>query len=137
MPPELESVLFNPDVVEGMVAVLVGILALFAAIIGLGVKKLSDMKKATEEVKETATETKEQVTNNHSTNFRDDVTGLVKTLDALSDTVNEGFRRMDNRFGEAHERQVITDRRVEGVEANARQEYERIWKSIERKCNGY
>ena len=128
--------LFNPDVVEGMVAVLVGILALLAAIIGLGVKKLSDMKKATEEVKETATATKEQVTNNHSTNFRDDVTGLVKTLDALSDTVNEGFRRMDHQFGEAHERQVITDRRVEGVETNARQEHERIRKSIERKCNG-
>ena len=100
MPPELESVLFNPDVVEGTVAVLVGVLALLAAIIGLGVKKLSDMKKATEEVKETATATKEQVTNNHSTNFRDDVTGLAKTLDALSDTVNEGFRRMYNQFGE-------------------------------------
>ena len=70
--------------------------------------------------------TKEQVTNNHDTNLRDDVTEL-KIL------MTDGFRRMDHLFGESHDRQVITDRRIEGVEMTARVEHERLWKALEKK----
>ena len=132
MPPEFEPILRDPEVIEAMVAVVIAVLAAVPALLGLGVKKLRDLQKisaATSEqvavTKEQVAVTKEQVTNNHDTNLRDDLTEL-KTL------MTDGFRRMDHQFGEAHDRQVITDRRIEGVETNARQEHERLWKALEK-----
>lgn len=126
MPPELEPILKDPGVIEAMVAVVIAVLTAVAALLGFGVKKLRDLQKLSTETSKQVAVTKEQVTNNHDTNLRDDLTEL-KTL------TTEGFRRMDHQFGEAHDRQVITDRRIEGVEMNARQEHERIWKALEKK----
>lgn len=126
MPPELEPILKDPGVIEAMVAVVIAVLTAVAALLGFGVKRLRDLQKLSTETSKQVAVTKEQVTNNHDTNLRDDVTEL-KTL------MTDGFRRMDHQFGEAHDRQVITDRRIEGVEMNARQEHERIWKSLEKK----
>ena len=126
MPPELEPILKDPGVIEAMVAVVIAVLTAVAALLGFGVKRLRDLQKLSTETKEQVAVTKEQVTNNHDTNLRDDVTDL-KIL------VTDGFRRMDNLFGESHDRQVITDRRIESVESNARQENERIWKALEKK----
>lgn len=126
MPPELEPILKDPGVIEAMVAVVIAVLTAVAALLGFGVKKLRDLQKLSTETSKQVAVTKEQVTNNHDTNLRDDLTEL-KTL------MTEGFRRMDHQFGEAHDRQVITDRRIEGVEMNARQEHERIWKALEKK----
>ena len=126
MPPELEPILKDPGVIEAMVAVVIAVLTAVAALLGSGVKRLRDLQKLSTETKEQVAVTKEQVTNNHDTNLRDDVTDL-KIL------VTDGFRRMDHLFGESHDRQVITDRRIEGVESNVRQEHERIWKALEKK----
>ena len=126
MPPELEPILTDPGVIEAMVAVVIAVLTAVAALLGFGVKRLRDLQKLSTETSEQVAVTKEQVTNNHDTNLRDDVTDL-KIL------VTDGFRRMDHLFGAAHDRQVITDRRIEGVESNARQEHERIWKALEKK----
>ena len=126
MPPELEPILKDPGVIEAMVAVVIAVLTAVAALLGFGVKRLRDLQKLSTETSKQVAVTKEQVTNNHDTNLRDDVTDL-KIL------VTDGFRRMDNLFGESHDRQVITDRRIEGVESNARQEHERIWKALEKK----
>ena len=126
MPPELEPILKDPGVIEAMVAVVIAVLTAVAALLGFGVKRLRDLQKLSTETSEQVAVTKEQVTNNHDTNLRDDVTDL-KIL------VRDGFRRMDHLFGESHDRQVITDRRIEGVESNARQEHERLWKAMEKK----
>ena len=126
MPPELEPILKDPGVIKAMVAVVIAVLTAVTALLGSGVKRLRDLQKLSTETKEQVAVTKEQVTNNHDTNLRDDVTDL-KIL------VTDGFRRMDNLFGESHDRQVITDRRIEGVETNVRQEHERIWKALEKK----
>ena len=126
MPPELEPILKDPGVIEAMVAVVIAVLTGVAALLGFGVKRLRDLQKLSTETSKHVAVTKDQVTNNHDTNLRDDVTEL-KVLMA------EGFRRMDHQFGESHDRQVITDRRIEGVEMNARQEHERIWKALEKK----
>ena len=125
MPPEFEPILRDPGVIEAMVAVVIAVLAAVTALLGLGVKKLRDLQKISAATSEQVAVTKEQVTNNHDTNLRDDLTEL-KTL------MTDGFRRMDHQFGEAHDRQVITDRRIEGVETNARQEHERLWKALEK-----
>ncbi len=125
MPPEFEPILRDPEVIEAMVAVVIAVLAAVTALLGLGVKKLRDLQKISAATSEQVAVTKEQVTNNHDTNLRDDLTEL-KTL------MTDGFRRMDHQFGEAHDRQVITDRRIEGVETNARQEHERLWKALEK-----
>ena len=124
MPPELEPILKDPGVIEAMVAVVIAVLTAVTALLGFGVKRLRDLQKLSTETSERVAVTKEQVTNNHDTNLRDDVTDL-KIL------VTDGFRRMDHLFGESHDRQVITDRRIEGVETNARVEHERIWKALE------
>ena len=126
MPPELEPILKDPGVIEAMVAVVIAVLTGVAALLGFGVKRLRDLQKLSTETSKHVAVTKDQVTNNHDTNLRDDVTEL-KTL------MTDGFRRMDHQFGESHDRQVITDRRIEGVESNARQEHERIWKALEKK----
>ena len=126
MPPELEPILKDPGVIEAVVAVVIAVLTAVAALLGFGVKRLRDLQKLSTETSEQVAVTKEQVTNNHDTNLRDDVTDL-KIL------VTDGFRRMDHLFGESHDRQVIADRRIEGVESNARQEHERIWKALEKK----
>ena len=126
MPPELEPILKDPRVIEAMVAVVIAVLTAVAALLGFGVKRLRDLQKLSTETSEQVAVTKEQVTNSHDTNLRDDVTDL-KIL------VTDGFRRMDHLFGESHDRQVITDRRIEGVESNARQEHERLWKAMEKK----
>ena len=125
MPPELEPILKDPGVIEAMVAVVIAVLTAVTALLGFGVKRLRDLQKISAATSEQVAVTKEQVTNNHDTNLRDDLTEL-KTL------MTDGFRRMDHQFGEAHDRQVITDRRIEGVETNARQEHERIWKALEK-----
>ena len=126
MPPELEPILRDPGVIEAMVAVVIAVLTAVTALLGFGVKRLRDLQKLSTETSKQVAVTKEQVTNNHDTNLRDDVTEL-KIL------MTDGFRRMDNLFGESHDRQVITDRRIEGVETNARVEHERIWKALEKK----
>ena len=125
MPPEIEPILKDPGVIEAMVAVVIAVLTAVTVLLGFGVKRLRDLQKLSTETSEQVAVTKEQVTNNHDTNLRDDVTDL-KIL------VTDGFRRMDHQFGEAHDRQVITDRRIEGVETNARQEHERLWKALEK-----
>ena len=126
MPPELEPILTDPGVIEAMVAVVIAVLTALAALLGFGVKRLRDLQKLSTETSKHVAVTKDQVTNNHDTNLRDDVTEL-KTL------MTDGFRRMDHQFGQSHDRQVITDRRIAGVESNARQEHERIWKAMEKK----
>ena len=126
MPPELEPILKDPGVIEAMVAVVIAVLTAVTALLGFGVKRLRDLQKLSTETSKQVAVTKEQVANNHDTNLRDDLTEL-KTL------MTDGFRRMDHQFGEAHDRQVITDRRIEGVETNARVEHERIWKALEKK----
>ena len=109
-----------------MVAVVIAVLTAVTALLGFGVKRLRDLQKISAATSEQVAVTKQQVTNNHDTNLRDDVTEL-KTL------MTDWFRRMDHLFGESHDRQVITDRRIEGVESSARQEHERIWKALEKK----
>ena len=126
MPPELEPILKDPGVIEAMVAVVIAVLTAVTALLGFGVKRLRDLQKLSTETSKQVAVTKEQVTNNHDTNLRDDVTELRILM-------TDGFRRMDHLFGESHDRQVITDRRIEGVESSARQEYERIWKALEKK----
>ena len=125
MPPEIEPILKDPGVIEAMVAVVIAVLTAVTALLGFGVKRLRDLQKLSTETSKQVAVTKEQVANNHDTNLRDDLTEL-KTL------MTDGFRRMDHQFGEAHDRQVITDRRIEGVETNARQEHERLWKALEK-----
>lgn len=71
-----------------------------------------------------ATATHEQVANTHTVNLRDD-------LDAFREEMREGFRRMDHQFGEVHDRQIQTERRVEGVETRSVEEHHRIWQAID------
>lgn len=71
------------------------------------------------------------------TNLRDDLTDVQRSVTSIRDdiaalttTVHEGFRRMDQQFGEANDRAVSTERRLENVEASAREDHKQLWQSI-------
>ena len=57
MPPELEPVLRDPQVIEAMVAVVLGVLALIGALLGLGVKRILALQKATDAITESTAPT--------------------------------------------------------------------------------
>ena len=59
MPPELEPVLRDPQVIEAMVAVVLGVLALIGALLGLGVKRIRALQKTTDAITESTAITKE------------------------------------------------------------------------------
>lgn len=122
MPPEVEPILRDPEVIEAMVAVVIAVLTTVAALLGLGVKKLRDLQKATKAIDY-------QVVNSHGPDGKD--VNLRDQIDRVEATLSEGFRRMDHQFGEVHDRQIVIERRIEGVETNAREEHARIWKAVE------
>lgn len=117
MPAEIETILRDQEVVKALAGLITAVLLALAGLLTLGVNKLRKIA-ALSEI------TKEQVTNSHGTNLRDD-------FDSLKESIESGFRRMDHQFGEMHDRQMVTDRRIEGVEANARTEHDRIWKALD------
>lgn len=118
MPAEIDTILRDQEVVKALAGLITAALLALAGLLTLGVKKLREIATLSEI-------TKEQVTNSHGTNLRDD-------FDDLKESIESGFRRMDHQFGEMHDRQMVTDHRIEGVENSARAEHERIWKAIEK-----
>ena len=96
MPPEVESVISDPSVVEAMVGVVIAGLGVIGGLLGWAVKRLNAVQKK-------VVATNEQVTNNHDTNLRDDVT-------EIKDLMAKGFQRMDHQFGETHDRIERLDR---------------------------
>ena len=130
MPPELEPVLRDPQVIEAMVAVVLGVLALIGALLGLGVKRIRALQKATDAITESTAITKEQVTNNHKVNFRDEVTEVKNAVTDLREIMEVGFRRMDHQIGEIHDqvKREAVDRQA--LDARAQDEHARIWTSL-------
>lgn len=124
MPPEIEPIVRDPEVIEAMVGVVIAVLVALTALLGLGAKKLRDLSKATKAIDH-------QVVNDHGPGGKND--NLRSQIDRVEAAVAEGFRRMDHQFGEVHDRQIDITHRVEGIEVNARVEHERIWKALEDK----
>lgn len=118
----MNQLLQTPEVIEALAAAVIAILALIAALAGLLVKKLKALESTTES-------TNTQVTNNHQSNLRDDVTDVGKQVEALAITVNrltdtthEGFRRMDHQFGEVHDRVERVDKDRQALSARVDQD---------------
>lgn len=103
MPPEVESVISDPKVVEAMVGVVIAALGVVGGLLGWAVKRLNSVQKK-------VVATNEQVTNNHDTNLRDDVT-------EIKDLMTNGFRRMDHQFGETHDQIARLDRDRQALSA--------------------
>ena len=124
---DLEPVLSDPKVIEAMVAAAIAVLTLVTGLVGLGIKKLRDLAN-------TARAIDQQIVNNHGPEGKND--NLRVQIDRVEAVVTEGFRRMDQQFGEAHDRDVNIERRVENAEASAREEHSRIWKAVEKQTPG-
>ena len=150
LPEPIHTVITAPEVVTLITAVVVGVLTWITL----------SIKRSTDRMRETVDKTHEQVANTHSTNLRDDVDGVsggIETLRRLVQSVSdqqaqiaeklasvdsrqsEGFRRMDNQFGEVHDRQQreVEDRQALGeqirdVEHRATEEHARIWRAMEK-----
>ena len=139
---ELEPILSDPKVVEAMIGVVIAVLALVTGLLGLGVKRLKALQSDAAETRKRVEVTNQQVTNDHDTNLRDDLTDVQRSVTSIRDdiaalttTVHEGFRRMDKQFGEANDRAVSAERRLDNVEASAREDHKQLWQSIRDKDN--
>ena len=152
LPEPIHTVITAPEVVTLITAVVVGVLTWITV----------SIKRSTDRMRETVDQTHEQVANTHSTNLRDDVDGVsggIETLRRLVQSVSdqqaqiaeklasvdsrqsEGLRRMDQQFGEVHDRQQreVEDRQALGeqirdVEHRATEEHARIWRAMEKDC---
>lgn len=130
MPPELDPVLRDPNVIEAMVVVALGVLSLIGALLGLGVKRIRALQKATAEITESTAITKDQVTNSHHVNFRDEVTEVKDAVTDLREIMETGFRRMDHQFGEIHDQVAREAVDRQALDARAQEEHSRIWQAL-------
>lgn len=142
VPPEYQEVLKDPKVVE-LVTTL--IIAIIGALIGLAAfgKKWADAKMAglddkmagldakLKPIKKDVANVLYQTENNHGPEGKD--INLREQLDAIQEENREGFRRMDNQFGEVHDRQIQIEKRMDSIDNRILIENDRVWKQIESK----
>ena len=133
MTPEIQEVVLTPDVIAGISGVLATILGVLAAGLGVIISRLKKIRKDTEVAKD-------QVTNAHSQNFRDEVTGIDKKVDILVanlDKLSELQNSQGHQLGEikAHQIQESRDRqaldaRVQDLGRDAKKEHSKLWDAI-------
>jgi hypothetical protein len=127
--PPWDAVLARPEVLTALGAMVVAIIGVVTA----GFVALSRMlTRRLDQQGEHVAEVKEQVSNSHGTNLRNDMDEIRDLVIAQGEEMREGFRRMDHQFGEVHDRQIQTERRVEGVESRATEEHHRIWQALDK-----
>ena len=119
LPPEYQTVFTKPEVIALVVGLISAVLIALTAI-AMMAKRWADRK---------FSPISEQVVNNHGKDGKD--VNLREQIDEMQAEMREGFRRMDNQFGEVHDRQIQQDRRIQGVENRASEEHARIWKMLE------
>ena len=152
LPEPIHTVITAPEVITALTLVVVGVLTWFTV----------KLKWSTDRMQETVDSTHEQVANTHSTNLRDDMDGvsggietlrrlvlsasdqqaqIAEKLASVNSRQSEGFRRMDQQFGEVHDRQQreVEDRQALGeqirdVEHRATEEHARIWRAMKKDC---
>lgn len=142
IPHEYEELLKDPKVVE-LVTTL--ILAIIGALIGLAAfgKKWADVKMAELDSKMSGLDSKlkpikknvenvlYQTENNHGPEGKD--INLREQLDLIQEENRDGFRRMDQQFGEVHDRQIQIEKRMDSIDNRILIENDRVWKQIESK----
>ena len=126
LPPEYEEALTKPEVVSLVVGFIIAILAALTALATLA-KRWADRKLAP--LRDDVAAVRYQAENNHGPEGKND--NLREQMDRIEHGMAEGFKRMDNQFGEVHDRQTQQDRRIQGVENRASEEHARLWKAIE------
>ena len=126
LPPAYEEALTAPEVVSLVVGFIIAVIAALTALATLA-KRWADRKFAP--IQEGVAAVRYQAENEHGPEGKND--NLREQMDRIEHGMADGFRRMDNQFGEVHDRQIQQDRRIQGVENRASEEHARIWKSLE------
>ena len=126
LPPEYEEALTKPEVVSLVVGFIIAVIAALTALATLA-KRWADRKLGP--LRDDVAAVRYQAENNHGPEGKND--NLREQMDRIEHGMADGFRRMDNQFGEVHDRQIQQDRRIQGVENRASEEHARIWKSLE------
>ena len=121
-----EEILTHPEVIKMVIGAIVAILGAVVAL-AAAAKRWADAR--FKPIASAVKATQQQTENNHGPDGKD--VNLRDQIDDIQAEIRSGFRRMDHQFGEVHDRQTLTDARVEGIESRASTEHARIWKAIE------
>lgn len=111
----VEEIVKNPGVIEGMVTLIIAVLAALTGLVTVSIKKLNA--------------TLHQVENGHGPSGKDD--NLRDQMDRIEHTMTSGFRRLDKQHGETHRvlTQEVEDRQA--LERAKGAEHQRMWQAID------
>ena len=118
----MEEIISNPGVIEGMVTLIIAVLATLTGAAVYAGKKIAAQAKQLDAVQH-------QVVNGHGPDGKND--NLRAQMDRIETIVNSGFRRVDKQYGELH--RVVTQE-TEDRQALQRAKdssHERIWRAID------
>ena len=124
VPPPIIEVFSADEVKTALISLIVALAGVITALM-LYLKAKLDRQQADLKA------VKHETVNNHGPDGKDD--NLRDQLDRMEKAMTTGFKRMDHQFGEVHDRDVQTTRRIENLEERAEADHKLLRAEIDRK----